>query len=152
MFRKLLQRPRAARLIIVLQVLPILALRPQGYALSSQEWWLPVLLAVLVVVSASRLLIRGTHAAWPWYLFSFAQGFSIISKLMMLMPHASRVVDKVHRLDGTHVAVSIASMALSAFAIWYCEQPEVRNTLAGAPVDRPRPRAEEAEEAEELKS
>lgn len=138
MLRTLLLRPAAARSILVLQVLPIVALRPQGYALSSQEWWLPALLAVLVLVSAARLLIRGTHAAWPWYLFSFGQGVSIISKLMMLMPHASKVVDKVNRLDATHVAVSIASMALSASAIWYCEQPEVRNMFAGAPADRGR--------------
>jgi hypothetical protein len=132
MFRSFLLRPTVARLIIALQVLPVIALRPRGYSVSSQEWWLPTLLAVLAMISAARVLIRGTGAPWPWYLFSFAQGFSIISKLMMFMPHASTIVDGVQRLDTTHVAVSISSMALSAFVIWYCEQPEVRNMFAPA--------------------
>jgi len=100
--------------------------------LSSQEWWLAALLAALALGSAAQLLLRGTHAPWPWYLFSFAQGFSIISKLMMLMPHASVVVDGVQKLDGTHVALSLVSMSVSAFLIWYCDQPEIRNMFLGA--------------------
>lgn len=131
MFRNLLMRPAAARLIIVLQVLPIIALRPKGYALTSQEWWLPAILAALALVSAVRVLVRGTDAQWPWYLFSFAQGFSIISKLMMLMPHASKTVGGAEVVDAGHVGISIVSMVVSAFVLWYCEQPEVRNMFAG---------------------
>ncbi len=132
MLRKYLLRPTVARLIIILQVLPVIALRPGGYAVSSQEWWLPALLAVLAVVSAVRVLAGGTSAPWPWSLFSFSQGFSIISKLMMFMPHASVTVAGARRLDVTHVVISIVSMAASAFVIWYCEQPQVRNLLAAA--------------------
>ena len=130
--RSFLLRPTVARMIIALQVLPVIALRPRGYAVTSQEWWLPALLSVLALVSAARVLIRGTNAPWPWYLFSFAQGFSIISKLMMFMPHASTMVDGAQRLDVTHVLVSICSMAVSGFVIWYCERPEVRNLFAPA--------------------
>jgi hypothetical protein len=138
MFRNTLLRPGAARAIILLQLLPLIALRPRGYAVTSQEWWLPAILAVLALISAVRVLSRGGGAPWPWYLFSFSQGFSIISKLMMLMPHASTTVNGVRQLDVAHVGISVVSMALSAFVIWYCEQPEVRNLLAAAGPERAR--------------
>jgi uncharacterized membrane protein AbrB (regulator of aidB expression) len=134
MLHPALLRRGVARAIIVLQVLPILALRPAAYSLSSQEWWLPALLAALAVVAAVQVLSRGTHAPWPWHLFSFAQGFSIISKLMMFMPHATIVVNGVQRLDVVHLVFSLVSMAISACLIWYFEQTEVRNLfLASAP-------------------
>ncbi len=140
MLRQALLRRGVARAVIALQVLPVIALRPGAYTLSSQEWWLPALLAALALVSAVQVLFRGASAPWPWYLFSFAQGFSIISKLMMLMPHATVVVSGVQRLDGVHIVVSLVSMALSAVLIWYFEQPEVRNMFMAAAAGRQTPR------------
>ena len=136
MFRQALLRRGVARVVIALQVLPVLAMRPDAYSLSSQEWWLAALLAALALVSAVQVLLRGTHAPWPWYLFSFAQGFSIISKLMMLMPHATIVVGGVQRLDVPHVTISLVSMVFSAVIIWYFEQPEVRNLFMAAAQGR----------------
>jgi hypothetical protein len=136
MLRQALLRRGTARAVIALQLLPIIALRPGAYTLTSQEWWLPALLAALALVSAVQVLFRGAAAPWPWYLFSFAQGFSIISKLMMLMPHATVVVGGVQRLDVVHIVVSLVSMALSAGMIWYFEQPEVRNLFMGASAAR----------------
>jgi hypothetical protein len=136
MLRKSLLRPPVARILLVAQLLPVLALRPEAYTLRSQEWWLPALLAALAAAAAVQVLVRGTQATWPWYLFSFAQGFSIISKLMMLMPHATVVVDGVQRIDVAHVTISLVSMAASAFVIWYCEQVEVRNMFVSSEPSR----------------
>jgi len=129
-------RPAVARAVLAAQLLPILALRPGAYVLSSQEWWLAALLAALALVAALQVLVRGANAPWPWYLFAFAQGFSIISKLMMFMPHASVVVDGAQRLDTVHVLVSLVSMGVSALVIWYCDQPEVRNIFHSAAPKR----------------
>ena len=120
-------------IMLCLQVAPLLIFPPSSYSLKSQEWWLPVLLTFLVIVGLAQLLIRRSTAAWPWYLLSFAQGFNIISRLMMLMPHATKIVDKAQRFNLEYVAIAAASMLVSAFEIWYIELPEVRTRLLARP-------------------
>ena len=130
MLRKALSGPRLVPVILCLQVVPLLLLPAESWTLKTQEWWLPVLLSALVVVALVQLLIRRTHSSSPWYILSFAQGFSIISRLRMLLPHATVTAGGVQRFDGPYVLLAIVSMGLSAFQIWYCDLPEVRGGLA----------------------
>ena len=115
-----------------LQVIPAccLAARPNPGRSKTQEWWLPVMLTALVVYALVQLLIRRTRSMAPWYILSFAQGFSIISRLMMLLPHATVTEGKVQRFDLPYVLLAVVSICLSWLWIWYCDLPEVRNRLA----------------------
>jgi len=132
MFRKILSARGMIPVIMIFQVVPLLLLAPSSYSLSSQEWWLPALLTVLVIISLVQLLIRKTHAAWPWYLVSFSQGFNIISRLMMLLPHATRNNEGVQDFNSVYVIIALVAMVLSAFEIWYNDLPEVRRNLQSA--------------------
>jgi hypothetical protein len=128
--RKALSGQRLVPVIMCLQVVPLLLLPGESWSLKTQEWWLPVLLTVLVAVALVQLLARRSRSVAPWYILSFAQGFSIISRLMMLLPHATVGQGAAKPLDLPYVALAIASMGLSWFWIWYCDLPEVRNRLA----------------------
>jgi hypothetical protein len=113
-------------LILVLQFIPLVLFPPASFAATTQEWWLPVLLAAMTIVGIFQLVVRRSVASWPWYLVSFAQGFNIISRLMMIMPHATRNVEGVQVFNTGYVVLSLISMLLSAFFLWYTELPEVR--------------------------
>jgi hypothetical protein len=130
MLRKTLSGPRLVYVIMILQLAPLLLLPGESWSLKTQEWWLPVMLTVLVVYALVQLLIRRTRSMAPWYIISFAQGFNIISRLMMLLPHATITEDKVQRFDLPYVLLAIVSICLSWLWIWYCDLPEVRNRLA----------------------
>jgi hypothetical protein len=132
MLRKILSARGMIPVIMCLQVVPLLLLAPSSYSLASQEWWLPALLTVLVIISLVQILIRKTQASWPWYLVSFSQGFNIISRLMMLLPHATKNNEGVQDFNGVYVLVAVIAMLLSAFEIWYNELPEVRRKLLSA--------------------
>jgi hypothetical protein len=129
MLRKFLSARWLVPVILCLQVVPLLLFPSSSYALTSQEWWLPALLTALVAVALVQVLIRRSLAASPWYILSFAQGINIISRLMMLMPHANLYVGGVQRFNTSYVVFSVLAMLLSAFEIWYCDLPEVRNRL-----------------------
>jgi hypothetical protein len=64
-------------------------------------------------------------------MLSFAQGFNIISRLMMLMPHATTNVLGTQTVNGAYIIVFILSMLLSSFYIWYLELPEVHASVFG---------------------
>jgi uncharacterized membrane protein (DUF373 family) len=129
MLRKLLTTRTSIHIVLCLQIVPLLVFPFSSFTLKSQEWWLPGLLTVFVLIGLFQLLIRKAEVAWPWYLLSFAQGMSIISRLMMLMPHATKYVDKVQRFNTDYVVIAAASMLFSAFEIWYMDLPEVHNEL-----------------------
>jgi hypothetical protein len=129
MLRKLLSNRVAIHVILVLQLFPLLIFPASSYSPGTQEWWLPVLLSFLVVLSLVQLIFRKSQASWPWYLLSFSQGFNIISRLMMILPHATMNAEGVQVFNGSYVVLSALAMILSAFEIWYCERPEVRNRL-----------------------
>ncbi len=129
MLRKTLSNRILIPVIMCLQVVPLLLFPAASFSIKSQEWWLPALLTFLVILALVQILIRRTLKAWPWYLISFAQGFNIISRLMMLMPHATENVGKVQVLNADYVAFAFVSMLASAFEIWYCDLPEVRSRL-----------------------
>ena len=112
-----------------LQVIPLLMFPPASYSLSSQEWWLPVLLTCLVVISLVKLFTGGAVASWPWFLISFAQGFNIISRMMMALPHATMNDKGVQVFNAAYVWITVAAMLVSAFEIWYCDLPEIRSRM-----------------------
>jgi hypothetical protein len=111
---------------LLLQVVPFLMFPARSFAATSQEWWLPILLLVLVVAADIHLIFRRSTQLWPWHLLSFAHGFNVISRLMMLWPHATRPVGGQLVIDAPYVALSCASMAISGFLLWYLELPDVR--------------------------
>jgi hypothetical protein len=110
----------------VLQLIPLVLFPPASFSPTTQEWWLPVLLAVLVLWADFELIVRRNNQMWPWYLMSFAQGLNIISRIMMLWPHATVTVNRVDTLNVPYIALTFVSMALSAFLLWYTELPDVR--------------------------
>ena len=114
------------------QIVPLLIFPASAYSVRTQEWWLPVLLTFLVVISLVQILIRKTSTAWPWYLVSFAQGVNIISRLMMLLPHTTQNNNGVQVFNGSYFFIAVIAMLLSAFEIWYNELPEVRRKLLSA--------------------
>jgi len=124
------RRPIATRKFIVTmlttQVVPLLLFPPESFSPNSQEWWLPVLLVVMIAAANLEVLVRGGRTLWPWHLMIFAQGFNIISRIMMMWAHAT-----VTRAGGTvinvpYLALTLIAMAWSAFLLWYWELPDVR--------------------------
>ena len=130
--RKVLSLRGLIPVIMSFQVVPLLIFPPSSYSVKTQEWWLPVLLTFLVIVALVQILIRKSHTAWPWYLVSFAQGINIISRLMMLLPHATVNNEGTQRFNASYFLIAVLAMLLSAFEIWYNELPEVRRSLQSA--------------------
>ena len=130
MRQRLLGNRRVVQVLLCLLVVPLLALPAKSYSLSSQEWWLPAFLAVLTIIALVQLLVRRSQASWPWYLLSFAQGFSIISRLMMLLPRVTVVVEGTERFNAFTVLIYAAAIALSVLGVWFAERPEVRAAMA----------------------
>lgn len=132
MLRKFLSSRGVIPVVMCSQIVPLLVFPLSSYTVKSQEWWLPVLLTLLVFISLVQLLIRKTQAMWPWYLVSFAQGINIISRLMMLLPHATKNNEGVQDFNTVYVVVAVAAMLVSALEIWYNDLPEVRRNLLSA--------------------
>lgn len=125
MKKAILKRSLIVPLFIV-QFIPLVIFTPDTYSMSTQEWWLPLLLAVLSIFATVELLVRHSQEPWPWYLLSFSQGFNIISRLLMLMPHTTNLVDKNQVFNYPYVVIAVVCVAVSWFFLWYFEQPEVR--------------------------
>jgi hypothetical protein len=116
--------------VLVLQFIPLLLFPPKSFSPETQEWWLPVLLTLLVVWADVELIVRRNDRMWPWYLISFSQGFNIISRIMMIWPHATITVNNVETVYTSFIVLSLIAMVLSAFLLWYTELPDVRMGLA----------------------
>lgn len=123
MLRQSLVKPNSIKLFLILQFIPLVLFPPESF--KTQEWWLPVMLAVLVVIAVIQLF-RHSLAVWPWYLISFAQGFNIISRLMMIMPHVTRNDNGAQVFNTPYVVLTLVSLVFSGFLLWYTELPEVR--------------------------
>ncbi len=137
MLRKAMSGPIAVPVVLILQLVPLVIFPLESYNLGSQEWWLPVLLSVFALVAIFKLLVRRSHAQWPWYLLSFSQGFNIISRLMMAMPHATSTAQGGGIvINSKYLVITFVAMALSAFMIWYCELPEVRKRVSASAAAR----------------
>jgi hypothetical protein len=132
MLRKLLSAPGVIPVVLWFQIVPLLVFPPSSYTIQSQEWWLPALLTALILPALIQVVFRHTTASWPWYLLSFGQGVNIISRLMMLLPHATTNVRGVQEFDAVYVVLAAVAMLLSAFEIWYMDMPEVRKGMLRA--------------------
>lgn len=114
---------------LVLQFVPLVLFTPESFSSGTQEWWLPVLLAVLALWADVELIVRHNDRAWPWDLIAFSHGFNVISRVMMLWPHATHVVNKVSVLNMPYIVLTFAAIALSVAMLWYSELPDVRIRL-----------------------
>jgi hypothetical protein len=126
--RKYLTTPIAITILLILQFIPMVLFPLESFSFKTQEWWLPVILAVLALISTIQLFRQST-ATWPWHLIGFSQGFNIISRLMMIFPHATYNLEGAQYFNTAYVILSLVSMAFSAFLLWYTELPEVRMGL-----------------------
>ncbi len=124
------RRPIAARKTIVAmlttQGIPLLLFPPESFSPNSQEWWLPVLLVVMTAAGVMELLVRRGRSLWPWHLMIFAQGFNIISRIMMMWAHATVTRGGATVLNLPYLALTIVAMTWSAFLLSYLERPDVR--------------------------
>jgi hypothetical protein len=112
--------------VLILQVIPIMLFPAASFAPTSQEWWLPALLLMMVLLADLQLILRHNTDIWPWHLLTFSHGFNLISRLMMLWPHATRMLNGEMVLNGPYVSLSCISMAASGILLYYLELPEVR--------------------------
>ncbi|MEJ5198782.1 MAG: hypothetical protein WHX53_07650 [Anaerolineae bacterium] len=126
MLRRTLTTRPAIIAILILQLIPLVLFPAESFSPKTQEWWLPLLLAIMVIIADVELLVRRSEAPWPWYLMSFAQGFNIISRLMMVWPHATIAVGKEFAANVPYIVLTALSLACSAFVLWYIELPETR--------------------------
>ncbi len=127
MQRRTLTSPGVIGVLLVLQLVPLVLFPPALFTITAQDWWLPVLLAILVLIGDFQIIVRRTVELGPWYLFGFAQGFNLISRIMMIWAHATTTLDSGAVLpDWTYVVLTLISMAMSGFMLWYTEKPEVR--------------------------
>jgi len=128
------RRPIAARKVVVatlvLQPVPLLLFPPESFAANSQEWWLPVLLTLMILAALLELLVRGSRKVWPWHLMSFAQGFNIISRIMMMWAHATKTSGDATVLNLPYLGLTLVAMTCSAVLLWYFELPDVRLAAA----------------------
>jgi hypothetical protein len=113
MLRQSLVKPKSIKLFLILQFIPLILFPPESF--KTQEWWFAVV-----------QLFRHSLALWPWYLISFAQGFNIISRLMMIMPHATRNDNGTQVFNTPYVVLTVVALLCSTFLLWYTELPEVR--------------------------
>jgi hypothetical protein len=129
MMKKLLTNRPLISVILFAQLIPLLAFSPEAYDLSGQVWWLPAFLAILVLLAAFQLVVRGTYASWPWYLIGFANGFNIISRLMMFFPHIMINISGTQTVNWPYIIISLLAMVLSSVMLWFVEFPEVKNIM-----------------------
>ncbi len=129
MLRKILAQPTAVTLLLIVQFIPLMLFPLDIFTLTSQQWWLPAILTLLAIIATIKISAQRTSELWPWYLISFSQGFNIISRLMMLMPHATKNIGGVQAIDWTYVLTSIVAIILSAGYIIYAELPDVRMSM-----------------------
>jgi hypothetical protein len=127
--RKILVTPKLTNILLWLQFIPLLLFPLASYKTTTQEWWLPLMLVLLAMFGTVQLVVRRSLAPWPWFLMSFSHGFNIISRLMMVMPHASMIVDGQQLFNLLYIVLSVLSMLISGFYLWYTELPEVRQNV-----------------------
>jgi hypothetical protein len=127
--RKALTSPGMIVAVLITQFIPLVLFPAESFSPTSHEWWLPVLLAIMVLIADFQLMVRRSTSQGPWYLIAFAQGFNIISRLMMLWPHATQDVGGQTVFNGLYVGLTILSLLWSVFILWFIELPEVRMGL-----------------------
>ncbi len=129
MLPSILTRRGAIIGILFFQVVPLLLFPPTAFSPNSQEWWLPALLAALVLIADAEVVGRRSLQLWPWHLMIFSQGFNIISRLMMVWSHATLIVGGATVANLPYLLATAAAMTLSVLLLWYLELPAIRMGL-----------------------
>jgi hypothetical protein len=124
--RKSLATPKTIIALLAVQIIPLLLFPADSWTTKTQEWWLPVLLTFLAFLGFVQIVFRRSTTLAPWHLISFAHGFNIISRLMMILPHATMNIDGVRFIDAPYLIMAFISMFASGFYLWYTELPEIR--------------------------
>lgn len=124
MSKQFLSNSKFLYTLLVLQFIPLLLNPPSIFELTSQEWWLPMLLVLMALVGTVQIF-RHKVAPWSLSLISFSHGFNIISRLLMLLPKSTAASS----FDGTYFVFSVLSMLMSAFMLWLLEVPQARQVL-----------------------
>lgn len=127
--RKVLFHPITISILLFVQIVPLIIFPIEVFDPKSQQWWLPLLLAVLAFIAAVQIVVFNSLTSTPWTLTSFAQGFNIISRLMMLLPGSSSMGSGELVFNIPYITINIAAMLLSALWIWYTSLPEVQTAL-----------------------
>jgi hypothetical protein len=121
---RLLSNTKFLYTMLVVQLIALVLNPASVFELTSQKWWLPVLLVIMAIM-ASIQIFRKTAAPWALYLVSFSHGFNIISRLMMLLPQSTSGT----HFDSLYFVLSIIAMFFSVFMLWLLELPQVRQVL-----------------------
>lgn len=129
MLRKNIAQPTTVIVLLFVQIIPLLLFPPNIFSSTNQQWWLPAFLTALAIYAAVKIVVQRTNELWPWYLVSFSQGFNIISRLMMIMPHATTNVNGVQVADVAYLVTNIIAVIISAGYIVFAELPDVRLSL-----------------------
>jgi hypothetical protein len=124
-------------ILLCLQIVPLVVFPASSYSLATQEWWLPLFLSILTIIGLIQVLLRKSVVAWPWYLLSFSQGFNIISRLMMILPHATiSGSNGAISANTPYLLITLASLIVSTFELWYTDLPEIRQKLASRAMSK----------------
>lgn len=129
MLRSSLSSRPAIIVLMIVQIIPLMLFPLSLFTLDNQDWWLPLLLAIFTLIGFFEIVFRHNLSNWPWNLMQFSQGFNIISRLMMLMPHATANDQGVQVFNTPYVAITLVSILISVFFLTYTEWPEVRKGL-----------------------
>jgi hypothetical protein len=127
--RQSLTRKPIIQVLLVLQLVTFVLLPANLFTANSQEWWLPVILAALVIIADANLIFSHQDVVWPWNLMAFSQGINIISRLMMIGSHATISVNGQQAFNTPYVVLTLVSMLISTFILWFVELPEVRMAM-----------------------
>ncbi len=129
MRRSFLTQPSVISAILILQIIPLVLFPPYVFSPTSQVWWLPILLVIMALVADFQIIVRRTPSVGPWLLIGFAQGFNVISRLMMVWPSATIVSGGDTSVNWTYLILTLISMAASTWLLIYTERPAVREGL-----------------------
>lgn len=127
--RNTILHPVTISILLFVQIVPLIIFPLEVFDPKSQQWWLPLLLAVLAFIAAVQIVFFNSLTSTPWTLTSFAQGFNIISRLMMLLPGSSSMGTGELVFNIPYITINILAMLLSALFIWYTSLPEVQTAL-----------------------
>lgn len=114
--------------LLFLQLLPLVIFPVSVYNASSQEWWLAALLGIMSIAGIIQVF-RQTTAQWPWYLMGFAQGFNVISRLMMVFPKIMITENGQQVFNTNYTLISFLMILLSLLMLTFLEKPQVRMVM-----------------------
>lgn len=113
-------------IVAVLQFIPIIIM-PLGTLQSMSPAIWAAILALFGLLGLALLRRR----EWARTASIFVQGFNIIVRLLMLTSNAVRVEDAGNVFNTPLVISFVLSMALSAFVLYFIDQPGIQLQMQG---------------------